>query len=51
MTLPHAFKRVTLHLARSKEFPSGADEQIGRLIHEIGAIRPASTAPFPAGLG
>ena len=24
MMLPHAFKRVTLHIARSKEFPFGA---------------------------
>jgi hypothetical protein len=24
MTLPHSFKRIRLHLARSKEFPSGS---------------------------
>jgi len=24
MTLPHAFKRIELHLARSKEFPAGS---------------------------
>ena len=24
MTLPHVLKRITLHLARSKEFPSGS---------------------------
>jgi hypothetical protein len=24
MTLPHAFKRIRLHLARSKEFPNGS---------------------------
>lgn len=24
MTLPHVFKRIRLHLARSKEFPSGS---------------------------
>jgi len=25
MSLPHAFKRIELHLARSKDFPSGSD--------------------------
>jgi hypothetical protein len=24
MMLPHAFKRITIHLARSKAFPSGS---------------------------
>ena len=24
MTLPHALKRIRLHLARSKEFPAGS---------------------------
>jgi hypothetical protein len=26
MKLPHAFKRIQLHLARSKEFPSGSSQ-------------------------
>ena len=26
MHLPHAFKRIRLHLARSKDFPSGSSE-------------------------
>ena len=26
MRLPHAFKRIRLHLARSKDFPSGSSE-------------------------
>jgi hypothetical protein len=27
MTLPHALKRIRLHLARSKEFPAGSADR------------------------
>jgi hypothetical protein len=32
MSLPHAFKRIRLHLARSKEFPSGSSQHGYQLI-------------------
>jgi hypothetical protein len=37
MTLPHAFKRIQLHLARSKEFPSGATDRGYELIAPLDA--------------
>lgn len=37
MTLPHAFKRIRLQLARSKEFPSGSTQHGYQLIAPLDA--------------
>jgi hypothetical protein len=37
MSLPHAFKRIRLHLARSKEFPSGSSQHGYELVAPLTA--------------
>jgi hypothetical protein len=37
MSLPHAFKRIRLHLARSKEFPSGSSQRGYEIIAPLDA--------------
>ena len=37
MSLPHAFKRIRLHLARSKEFPSGSSQHGYQLVAPLDA--------------
>ena len=37
MTLPHAFKRIRLNLARSKEFPSGSAQHGYELVAPLNA--------------
>ncbi len=48
MSLPHAFKRIRLHLARSKEFPSGSSTHGYELVAPLDAQGHIDTALWKA---